>query len=293
IPQSPSYGKSKRDQRTLDIKHNYILKEHFPFLEKTGGTQLTIPISMDLKTIGVIHVERKKKGSFTEEDLRILRLLSNHIAIILDNARLYNIEKENHDRLHFLLDYQQALVKETIKNEDFDGITSMLGELFDESIILYDRFMRLISVELNEEDEEEIIVKLSEKAREQKRINSSFTFQEENGKLFSVWPINGGGDLLGYLAVRLPGNKLDEYDQLSLEMARNICSIQFIKQKLVLDAKEQAMDSFISKLLVEEIENEESILQYASLFQWNLFSPHRVAHLSIRLSDEELDGFNL
>ena len=65
--------------------------------------------------------------------------------------------------------------------------------------------------------------------------------------------------------------KWTDYYRLSINLARNIYSIQFIKQKLVLDAREQVKDSFMSKLLVEKIEDEESIIQYANLFHWDLF----------------------
>ena len=49
---------------------------------------------------------------------------------------------------------------------------------------------------------------------------------------------------------------MDEFDQLTVDLARNICSIQFIKQKLVLDTKEQMKDSFVSKLLTEKLRTE-------------------------------------
>ena len=70
--------------------------------------------------------------------------------------------------------------------------------------------------------------------------------------------------------MRRSNGRMDEFDQLTVDLARNICSIQFIKQKLVLDTKEQMKDSFVSKLLTEKIEDRESILQYANLYQWNL-----------------------
>ncbi len=289
--QPPSYGEMMGPKQ-LFIEQNYVLKEHFPYLEKTGGPQLTIPIAMDLKTIGVLHVERKKLGFFTDEDLRILSLLSDHIATLLENARLYNIEKENRNRLFFLLDYQQALVKETVKHDGFDGITSMLRRLFKQSVILFDRFMRPLSYEL-EEDEEKVIALAKEQADQLRRKNNLLITFNKQGKQFSVWPIKGGSDLLGYLAIRMSEKNLDEYGQLTIEMARNICSIQFIKQKLVLDATEQEKDHFMSQLLVEHVESEERILQYANLFMWDLFQPHRVALLSITLKEEEIEGCNL
>ncbi|RST57515.1 PucR family transcriptional regulator [Siminovitchia terrae] len=291
IFQPPAYGQMKNIQQ-MKVQHNYFLKEHFPFLEKTGGMQLTIPISMDLKTIGVLHVEKKRSGVFSEEDLHVLRLISNHIATILENARLYNKEKENRNRLHFLLEYQQALVKETVKHEGFDGITSMLGELFNEPIVLFDRFMHPLSFSIKE-SKESLIPQLRAEAEKMKRKKKPYIVLKEYGQAYSIWPISGGDDVLGYLAVRMSGNELDDYDQIMIEMARNICSIQFIKQKLVLDATEQAKENFISKLLVEMVENKESILQYANLFMWDLFRPHRVALLSITLKDDEVEGCNL
>lgn len=291
IYQPPSYGEMKAPEQ-VRIEHNYILKEHFPFLEKTGGNQMTIPISMDLKTIGVLHVERKRSGVFMDEDLQILRLLSNHIAAILENARLYNNEKENRNRLHFLLEYQQALVKETVKHEGFDGIISMLGELFNESVVLFDRFMRPLTYTMDREEEVLIPHLRTEAEKTRRKVNPHIVLTEYS-QTFSIWPINSGGDLLGYLAVRMSGNELNDYDQIMIEMARNICSIQFIKQKLVLDATEQAKENFISKLLVENVDNHESILQYANLFMWDLYNPHRVALLSITLWENELVGCNL
>ena len=237
-------------------------------------------------------MERKRTGVFVEEDLQVLQLLSNHIATILENARLYHNAKENRNRLHFLLEYQQALVKETVKQEGFEGIISMLAELFGESVVLFDRFMRPITFAM-EDGEEKLIPHLRKEAERGRRKQVHQIVLTDYNETFSIWPVNSGGDLLGYLAVRMSVEKLDDYDQIMIEMARNICSIQFIKQKLVLDATEQAKENFISKLLVEGVQNKESVLQYANLFMWDLYNPHRVALLSIILHENELENCNL
>lgn len=44
-----------------------------------------------------------------------------------------------------MLDYQQALVKETIEQDSFIGITNTVSELFSSSVLLFDRFMRPIA----------------------------------------------------------------------------------------------------------------------------------------------------
>ncbi|MBS7726994.1 hypothetical protein KIN12_03545, partial [Vibrio cholerae] len=115
----------------------YVLKEHFPFFETVGGKQFTAPIIIDMKPIGVLHVEKEYEGVFTEADAKSLEMIANHLATILDNARLYNGEKEHKQRLHFLLDYQQALLKETVDDNNFEGITTMLSSLFQDTVFIF------------------------------------------------------------------------------------------------------------------------------------------------------------
>ncbi|MDT8861336.1 helix-turn-helix domain-containing protein [Alkalihalobacillus sp. MEB130] len=286
ILQTPAYGEKTRLNKIL-IEKNYVLKEYFPYLETPGGPQLTVPLVIDLKTIGVLHVENKGSLVFTKEDEEILELLSNHVAAMLENARLYNNEKDHKQRLHHLLDYQQALVKETVEKDTFDGIVFTLSRLFSKTVMIFDRFMRPISYELFDvaEDELHTLMELATFEVYQKK-NRDLWFSVDYDRNMGVWSVNGGSDLLGYLAIDITGEEIDDFFKLSIDLARNIASIQFIKQKIVLDAKEQVKDSFITKLLVEKIEDEESIIQYANLFNWNLFHQHRVAVLSIDLLEE-------
>lgn len=298
IFQPPAYGDIEFPQKIM-IEENYMLNKYFPYLEVPGGTQMTIPLIIDLKTIGVLHIANKKEVFFTENDLKMLELLSNHVAAILENARLFNNEKESKNRLQFLLDFQQALVKETVEVNNFDGITSMLANLFLNPVILFDRFMQPISFNMYDKQnrvqlpEQISTVAKSMKSKYKGLDKFSIEDPEDSSRTFSFLMINGGGNVLGFLAICRQNVHMDEIDRLTIELSRNICSIQFIKQKLVLDAKEQAKDSFINKLLTENIDDSEGILQYANLFQWDLFQSHQVAVLSITLDDKEIKGSNL
>lgn len=290
--QHPVFGCFAHTEK-IYIHDKNFLKEYFPYLEQVGGTQLTIPIVVDLKTIGVLHVEHKKDGAlFTEDDVHSLKLLSDHIAILLKNAQLYQTEKNHRERLQVLLDYQQALVKETVSNDGFQGVANMLAQLYEDSVILLDRFFRPLFYRIKG-PADEVLEQFLRAAKSKRSTVEGIRVTLPSGEYFSIWPINGVNALLGYLAIQMEEQELDEFDQLTIELARNICSIQFIKQKLVLDANEQAKDTFMSKLLVETIEDEKSILQYANLFQWDIYKPHRVATLSILLEEDELEETNL
>lgn len=290
--QAPIFGDGDFDTK-VKVDHKNTFKEYFPFIEKAGGHQITIPIIVDLKTIGVLQVGNKKGNvPFSEDDVNTLKILSDHIAILLKNALLYNIEKDHRERLQILLDYQQALVKETIVNNDFHGVTKMLAELYSGSVILFDRFFHPLSYKI-EEGELADIGKLRDVLENERIRTGTFNVLVQGGPPFLIVPINGVNVLLGYLAICINNGDLDEFDQLTVELSRNICSIQFIKQKLVLDADKQAKDTLMGKLLVKNIEDEQSILQYANLFQWDIFKPHRVANLSIELTECEVAGLNL
>ncbi|KAA9028509.1 helix-turn-helix domain-containing protein [Niallia endozanthoxylica] len=295
--QNPYFGEFEPEVKIM--MNNYVLKDHFPFLETIGGRQLTVPIVMGVKPMGVLHIEKIKGEVFQDEDLRMLELLSKYFSSILENASLFNNEKDYKKRLHSLIEYQQALVKETVDDHNFDGITTLLNRLFQNSVILFDRFLLPISYELKGADQDpnlmSVLIKGAQKAVVSIKNHETLTIQTNNDPedYFSFWPVAGGNSLLGYLAIRLSNEKMDEYDQLAIELARNICSIQFIKQKLVVDGMEQAKGSFIGKLLAEKIEDTGQIIQYANLFHWDLYRSHRVSTISIKLHQKVVETSNL
>lgn len=282
--QPPSYGKLMKPEKIL-VRQNYVLKEYFPYLETTYGPELTVPLTIDLKTFGVLHVEKENRDYFTDEDLEMLTIMAEHVSSLLSNAYLFKKEKEQMKRLQTLLDYQQVLIKKTIKEEDFKGITSVVSTMFNRDTVLFDRFLRPITYEkkpsqININMELEDLNSLTEQQTIELVVNG---VQKE----YSLWPVNGGRDILGFLALEKKDDEFDPFDRLGIDVIRNIYSVQFIKQKLVMDTKNQVTDSFIEKLLTSPIEDQETIIQYANLFQWNVFQPHRVAVLSVEFDKKE------
>jgi signal transduction histidine kinase len=47
------------------------------------------PLNIHDKTMGTIAVHNKRDGQFTQTDLEVLRVFANHVAIAIDNARLF------------------------------------------------------------------------------------------------------------------------------------------------------------------------------------------------------------
>lgn len=285
--QAPSFG----NMEGIEIIHlqNNVLQDYFPFLEQSGGTEITVPLTVDLKTVGVLHVQGKRSGVYSLDDLELLELLANHFASILENTRLYNNVRNHKKKLHSLLEFQQSLVMETVKDNSLKGITKLVSRYFSSNVLLFDQFMRPLTQHLLENEEDrlsELIEKTTYKivATQQE---SSLRIESNADINIDVWPINDGREVSGYLALEKLGCTMDDFNQLGIDLAINIFASQFAKQKLVIDAKEQVKDSFINKLLVKKILEPESVIQYASLFNWNLFDAHRVAVLSIITPENE------
>ncbi len=61
------------------------------YLEVEPGTrsEMAVPLKIGERVIGVLNVESPRQNAFTEEDMRLMATLAGHLAVILENARLY------------------------------------------------------------------------------------------------------------------------------------------------------------------------------------------------------------
>lgn len=65
-----------------------------PLLREKGiSSLLGVPLLVEGRLIGVIHVGSFKRHQFTEDDTRLLQLVADRIALAIDNARLFEEEK--------------------------------------------------------------------------------------------------------------------------------------------------------------------------------------------------------
>jgi len=65
-----------------------------PFLREHGvKTLLGVPLLLEGRVLGVIHVGRRSPRPFTPDDTRLLQLVAFRIALAIDNARLFEEER--------------------------------------------------------------------------------------------------------------------------------------------------------------------------------------------------------
>jgi len=67
---------------------------HTPFLQERGVKSLLgVPLLLEGRVLGVIHVGRRAHRPFTEDDTRLLELVAFRVALAIDNARLFEEER--------------------------------------------------------------------------------------------------------------------------------------------------------------------------------------------------------
>ena len=97
-----------------------------PLLAQRGLISLLgVPLLVEGRLIGVLHVGSVKRRVFTTDDERTLQLLSDRVALAIEQARLYEAERVASRRLEFLADASE-LLGSTL---DFQTALNRLGEL--------------------------------------------------------------------------------------------------------------------------------------------------------------------
>ena len=67
---------------------------HTPFLRQRGVKSLLgVPLLVEGRVLGVIHVGRLVRRPFTDDDTRLLQLVAFRVALAIDNARLFEEER--------------------------------------------------------------------------------------------------------------------------------------------------------------------------------------------------------
>ena len=69
---------------------------------KEARSELAIPLMLKNRVVGVLDIESPEIGYFREEQVSILNLLASQIAIAINNANLYEVERRNREMLAML-----------------------------------------------------------------------------------------------------------------------------------------------------------------------------------------------
>jgi PAS domain S-box-containing protein len=65
-----------------------------PVLRRTARSLIGAPLIVEGRLIGVIHAETIRPRRFTEDDVRLLQLVADRVALAIEHARIYEVERQ-------------------------------------------------------------------------------------------------------------------------------------------------------------------------------------------------------
>ncbi|UCC87025.1 MAG: GAF domain-containing protein [Anaerolineales bacterium] len=112
------------------------------------GSIVGLPLKIGQRVVGVMNISWSEPGPFSKAELRVLRLLADHAAIAIENARLFEAEQRQRQMAEAQHRSALALISTMALDQVFERILSEL-----QNVVPYDS----ASVQLLKEDQLEII----------------------------------------------------------------------------------------------------------------------------------------
>ncbi len=98
---------------------------------------LCVPLKVEGNTIGVISLNREKpKRSFTQEELRTLKVFADQVSLAIENARLYQKTQRRIAEISALFEISESLLRCSTCLEAASVLENFLGRLVDYEISL-------------------------------------------------------------------------------------------------------------------------------------------------------------
>jgi diguanylate cyclase (GGDEF)-like protein len=122
-----------------------------PYIEvrKEAQSELTVPIKLKDRIIGVLSVDSDRKSAFTEEDVQLLDQFANQIAVAIHNAQLF-------ETLQSELSSRTALVKVGTAISSVRDLKSLFQAVLE--ILAHTFKFNNAAIMLTNEDETELVL---------------------------------------------------------------------------------------------------------------------------------------
>ncbi|MBX7244733.1 MAG: GAF domain-containing protein [Candidatus Sumerlaeaceae bacterium] len=120
-------AKTGKPMRVADVRKS----EHYVQVRPDVRSEMAVPLMVEEEVIGVLNVDSKDIGAFSEEDEKLLKAIGNQTAKVVQTWRLYDRLAEQTRRIEALFDVGQALISPDPLPEVLKKITSAVMELIE------------------------------------------------------------------------------------------------------------------------------------------------------------------
>lgn len=265
---------------------------------------LTVPLIVNKKCLGVLHLINTYKGYFSEEDARLASLLASQLAVVIDNARTFAQMEAKNRLLLRATEIHNQLTEVVLRGNGLEAITKTLSRLLGRPIQVEDQYLRplafcrplsanvsevsgpeAINKEAFDSPEVQDFLKLLQKEKRALPFPNRERYGLKTARIMSA--IQVGSETFGYVSVMAVSGLLEELDFMALEHAATVCALQFMQQKVALEVEERIRGQFVEDLVYGRIKEEVELLNKANYLGYKL---HHFYHVMIIYINENGDA---
>lgn len=256
---------------------------------------LTVPLVVDNRRIGVLHLINKKHGDFTPTDANLLSLLASQLAVFIENARLFNQIETKNKLLKRAIDIHTQLTDLVLRGENLTAIAVTLAKLVDRPVVVEDKFFHTLACACTEKKDAGTSLALSGEMLENPRFQQFIkTLEQERRPM--IWhqqgvqentgsrlmaPIIAGDAVLGYISIIEGGETLEELDVIAVEHAATVFALKLMQQRIALEVEEKIKGEFLDDLLNATPRSAEEIIKRAEYLGCDLRKPYQVMVIDV------------
>jgi DNA-binding PucR family transcriptional regulator/putative methionine-R-sulfoxide reductase with GAF domain len=277
-----------RPVRVDDYDTDARISRDFADIAHADGTRAALgaPMAVRGRAIGVAMSWRRQPDAYTEADVQAMTTLANLAAIAVENARLYEAQRETVDGL------QHANQRLETQNEVLRRATEVHDELMRlmlEGVALGDLVegvARMLDADVAMLDGGGRVMAVSGAAgaalqpRMAARIAVKRQPASDDDRLL-VRDVVAGGERLGYLGVALRHPPVP-LDIVLVEQATIMCALELTRERAVLQARTRVRGDFLWDLLDGKITDVAEALVWARALRLELPERVRVALIRAR-----------
>lgn len=268
---------------------------------------LTVPLMVNKKCLGVLHLINTYKGYFSEEDARLASLLASQLAVVIDNARTFAQMEAKNRLLLRAIEIHNQLTEMVLRGNGLEAITNTLSRLLGRPIQVEDQYLRPLAFgrppsanqseapgpeAINEEalhnPEVQDFLKLLQKEKRAFPFPNREHYGLKTTRIMSA--IQVGSETFGYVSVMAASEFLEELDFMALEHAATVYAVQFMQQKVAFEVEERIKGQFVEDLVYGRIKEEKELLKKVGYLGYNL---HHFYHVMIIYINENGDDQSL
>ena len=242
---------------------------------------ICVPLEVEGTHIGLVYASNKINGELTPADAHLVSVLSSYLGVLLQNARLFDIEhrafleakelntivKRQEEDLRRILKIHDEFTQAVLGGQGVMDVLETLHRIVPNPIMVEDSFSNILAQYPPDEDFESdpgrIWTLASEVHRLDRSVRTTFdviTHSRQPRRIAPipelgfekprvVAPLSVGNKTLGFVSVLESHRSLDALDIMAVQQAATALSLQMMKEQAAAQAQYKLLEEFVAELL--------------------------------------------